>query len=130
MKLLRGDRQLEVQIASVEQPHDIDRLIDLANPTTDSIPALGIIGIGTNRRVEELLGPLRLPLGVAVAAVIPTTSGVTTGLQPSDVIHAVNGDLVNSFAEFRSRLELLKPGDPIALLIERGGRVMYLAFNL
>jgi serine protease Do len=129
VKILRGDQELEVDVTSVEQSHGVDRLIDLADPANDSIPALGVIGVGTNKRVEEVLGSLRLPLGVAVAARIPTPSGIETGLQPSDVIHAVNGNFIQSVAELRSTLERIKPGDPVALLIERAGQVQYLAFN-
>ena len=129
LKILRGDQELAVEITSVEQSHGADRLIDLANPASDSIPALGIIGVTTNKRVEEILGPLRLPLGVAVAVRIPTPSGTETRLQPSDVIHAVNGDFVQSVAELRSAVERIKPGDPLALLIERAGQIQYLAFT-
>ena len=130
LKILRGDQELAVEVTSVEQAHGIDRLIDLADPTRDSIPALGIIGVSTSKRVEEILGPLRLPLGVAVAARIPTPSGTETRLQPSDVIHAINGDFVKSVAELRSALEQIKPGEAVALLIERAGQIQYLAFNL
>jgi serine protease Do len=129
IKVLRGDLEMVVETTSIEQPHGIDRLIDLANPATDSIPELGVIGVGTSKRVEEILGPLRLPLGVAVAGLIPSRSGTFHGLQASDVIHAVNGDLVNSLANLRSSLERIKPGDPVALLIERAGQMQYLAFN-
>lgn len=114
----------------MEQPDNVDRLIDLANADQDSIPSLGIVGVTTSKQIEEIIGPLRLPLGIAVAARIPTTSGIETGLQPSDVIHAVNDTFVKSVAEFRSALAQLKPGDPVALLIERGGQIQYVAFNL
>jgi serine protease Do len=129
LKLLRGDQELTVEVTSVEQTHGIDRLLDLANPASDTLSALGIIGVATNQQVEAILGPLRLPLGVAVAARIPTPSGTETRLQPSDVIHAINGDFVKSVAELRSALERIKPGDPVALLIERAGQIQYLAFD-
>ena len=129
LKLLRGAQELMVEVTSVEQTHGIDRLLDLANPDRDSLPTLGIIGVTTNQQVEAILGPLRLPLGVVVAARIPTPTGTETRLQPSDVIHAVNGDFVKSVAELRSALERIKPGDPVALLIERAGQIQYLAFT-
>lgn len=129
MKLLRDGQAFEVDVTSVEEPRAIDRLVDLANPETDSLPALGIVGLTTSKKVEANLGALRLPLGVAVAARIPTQSGLESGLQPSDVIHAINGTFVNSVPELRSSLERLKPGEPTALLIERAGRLQYLAFS-
>jgi serine protease Do len=130
VRVVRGDQELTVDVTSIEESHGVDRLIDLADPSHDSIPALGVIGVNTNNDVKEILGSLRLPLGVAVAARIPTESGIETGLQPSDVIHAVNGDFVKSVDELRSALGQFKPGDPVALLIEREGQLQYLAFNL
>jgi serine protease Do len=130
IKLLRDSREFSVDITSVEESHGVDRLIDLADPTKDSVPALGIVGVSSDKRVEQVIGPLRLPLGVAVAARIPASSGIESGLQPSDVIHAINGDFVNSVAELQSALARIKPGDPIAILIERGGVVQYLALTL
>jgi S1-C subfamily serine protease len=91
---------------------------------------LGIVGVTTSKQVEQILGPLRLPLGVAVAVRTATASGVETGLQTSDVIHSVNGNFVKSVAELRSAVQSIKPEDAVALLIERGGQLQYLAFTL
>ena len=108
---------------------DSDRglIVDPGDEADRILQAVRDLGI---QQVEAILGPLRLPLGVAVAARIPTPSGTETRLQPSDVIHAINGDFVKSVAELRSALERIKPGDPVALLIERAGQIQYLAFNL
>ncbi len=130
LKLLRGDQEMTMQLTTVEQPHLVDQLTDLANAADDSIPALGIVGVTTSKQVEQILGPLRLPLGVAVAIRTATASGVETGLQTSDVIHSVNGNFVRSVAELRSAVQSIKPDDPVALLIERGGQLQYLTFTL
>jgi S1-C subfamily serine protease len=55
---------------------------------------------------------------------------IDTGLQAGDVIHEINGNFVISVEALRSAVEHLKPGDPVALLIERGGKLQYVAFEM
>ena len=50
--------------------------------------------------------------------------------QPGDVIYALNKELVGSVEALRSALGKLKPGDPVVLLVERGGDLQYLAAEL
>ena len=56
--------------------------------------------------------------------------GVATGLQVGDVIHEINGSVVSSVDELRSTIGKMKPGDPVALFIERDGKLLYLAFEM
>jgi S1-C subfamily serine protease len=56
--------------------------------------------------------------------------GTPAGLQVNDVIHEVNGSVVSSVEALRSALGALKRGDPVALFIERDGKLQYLAFEL
>jgi S1-C subfamily serine protease len=76
------------------------------------------------------LPDLRIPSGVIVAA---KTSGAGAGevpLQTGDVIHGLNGTTLTSMADLRSGLAKLMPGDAVALLIERYGQIIYVAFVL
>jgi len=52
------------------------------------------------------------------------------GLQPGDVIHAINRDRVESVEGLRQAILATKPGEPIVLQVERQGRLSYLAFEL
>jgi S1-C subfamily serine protease len=47
-----------------------------------------------------------------------------------DVIHAINGTPVESMAGLRSTLDRLKTNSPVVLQIERGGHLMFVAFQL
>ena len=50
------------------------------------------------------------------------------GLQPGDVIHAVNGQWISDLPALRRAVDSAKPGAPVVLQLERRGVLMYLAF--
>jgi S1-C subfamily serine protease len=52
------------------------------------------------------------------------------GLQPGDVIHAVNGQWISDLPALRAAIDAVKPGAPVVLQLERRGVLMYLAFAI
>ncbi len=130
IRILRGVQELSFELVTVEQPHPADRLTDLSDPVKNLIPALGVIGVMVDKRIEGIVGELRFPTGVIVTARVQTPSAAATGLQTSDVLHAVNGTFVSNVDNLQRVLESLKPGDPVALLIERAGQFSYLSFEM
>jgi S1-C subfamily serine protease len=73
---------------------------------------------------------LRGPYGVMVAALSVSSLRTPTGLQAGDVIHEVNGAAVLSIEALRAAIAKMKPGDPVALFIERQGHLLYIAFEM
>jgi len=65
-----------------------------------------------------------------VAARSTDSVGVASGLEVGDVIHEVNGAVVSSVDELRSAIGKMKRGDPVALFIEREGKLLYIAFEM
>ena len=130
MQVLRGNQQLAFQLVPVQEPHQADRLEEFADPAEALIPVLGVLGVTVDKRIRAIAGDLRLPSGVIVAARAQNPGGLDTGLQVSDVIYTVNGDFVVTVDELKAALARLKPGDPVALLIERSGQLQYLAFDM
>ena len=130
IRILRGTQEMSFDVVPVAEPHKADRLEEFADPAEALIPSLGILGVTVDERIREIAGELRLPSGVIVAARSPNHSGVDTGLQVSDVIYAVNGDFVISVDALKSAIGRLRPGDPVALLIERSGQLQYVAFEI
>jgi len=51
-------------------------------------------------------------------------------LSAGDVIHAVNGTIVSTFHELDAAMTGLEPQSPVALQIERGGKLMFVTFSL
>jgi serine protease Do len=112
-----------------QQLSEIDDVASLVDPQKSLVQELGILGLDVSGKVADLIGELRVGSGVVVAA-LAAESGVDSGLQPGDVIHSLNGAPIRTLAELRTCLAALKPGDPVALHLERDGRLMYLAFEL
>ena len=123
--VLRGSERLGLDLVTVDQTDEADRLSDLVDASKDEIQPLGVLGVSVDRRVESIIGPLRLPTGVAVAARVQSNAPLNPGLQVGDVIHSVNGKFVYNVDELRSALADIKQGDPVALLIERRGQLQY-----
>jgi len=130
LELLRGRETLTLDVPTVEETHTTDQLADLIDPETSQIPQLGIVGIGIDKRTESMFPNLRGHYGVVVVARSALTLGAATGLQVNDVIHEINGTVVSSVEALRSALEKLKRGDPVALFIEREGKLQYLSFEM
>jgi serine protease Do len=130
LRVLRGRQVLSFDIVPVEETHQVDRLADLADPAHSVIPKLAILAVPIDQRTSALVGDLRRPSGVIVAALVEEPGGIDTGLQAGDVIHEINGGPVLNTDGLRSAVAAFKPGDPVALLIERNERLLYVAFQM
>ena len=53
-----------------------------------------------------------------------------TGLKAGDIIHAINGTKVETLEGLRTVVGRLKPGDSVALQIERDEILMFVSFEL
>lgn len=105
-------------------------MADLADPAKGLIPQLGILALAVNMQTEAIVDDLRWSSGVIVAARVESSDGVDTELQAGDVIHEINGNVVPNVEALRSAVRQLKSGDPVALLIEREGKLLYVAFQI
>ena len=127
--VLRGAEKLSFDVLVVELPHGFDRLADLVNPDKSLVSKLGIIGLDIDPKVAAMLPPLRLPGGIIVVA-RAADPGVDTSLTAGDVIHAINGAPVETMETFRAGLDQMKANSPVVLQIERGGKLMFISFQL
>jgi serine protease Do len=130
VRVLRGTEELSFDIVPTEAPHPVDRLVDLADPAKGVIPKLGILGITVDKRTTAIIGDLRRDSGVIVAARVQDPTANSTGLEAGDVIHAINGNPVLGVEALRAAVAEIKPGSPVALLIERDGKLLYEAFEM
>jgi S1-C subfamily serine protease len=91
---------------------------------------LGIVGLDLTKPVLQLMPDLRRPEGVIVAAKQASVPYSGPPLDTGDVIYSVNHHLVNNVSELRQVLGGMKAGEPVVLLIERDGHLMYLPLEL
>jgi serine protease Do len=131
LEIVRGQSTITVPVAMAEREDPFDRLNDSVDPRPNLVPRLGVLGVDVDRRVAAMLPGLRMTSGIVV---VSTVAGAIDpregGLAPGDVIHAINGNSVQSLAELRASLELLEAGDAVVLQLERRGEYMYLAFTI
>jgi serine protease Do len=127
--VLRGSTMLTLNVAVKEETRNIDRVISLADPSKSVVPQLGIVGVEIDVNIAGMVPGLRHPSGIIVAAKA-LGSGAEVPLIPGDVIYQVNGQTVTNLNQLRSAVSALQTGAPVALQIQRGERVEYLAFTL
>ena len=130
LEVLRGSDRLQLDVQLIDRPHKHDSLIDLADPAKNLVRRLGILGIELNLDLAKTLPELRLPTGVIVVARTLGEGTAAIPLQTGDVIHGLNGIPVTTLAGLRDALSKLKPEDPVALLVERNGQLLYVPFLL
>src|SRR6202163_2327865 len=129
LEILRGSDRIKIDVGLAERPHKEDSLVDLADPVKNLVRPLDILGVELTLDLAHELPDLRIPTGVIVAA---RTLGTRTGeipLQTGDVIHGLNGTPITSLDGLRTALAALKPGDPVALQIERHEQIFYVSFT-
>jgi serine protease Do len=128
--VLRGKERVMLSISAPEATRPTDQLMDVADPAKDLVRKLGIVGVDVSAKLRGIISPLRIGKGVVVAARTLDATSVESGLQAGDVIHAVNRSEVDSVETLRILISAIKPGDPVAIQIERQGKLAYLAFDM
>jgi serine protease Do len=130
LDVLRGSDKLTLEVPVTEQPHEVDRLVDFANPEKNLVQKLGVLGVEIDKRVAALTPNLRDSTGVLVTAKAAGAGSPENSLTTGDVIHALNGVRVTSLEGLRSALDQIKPDGPVVLQIEREGKMMYLSLQM
>jgi serine protease Do len=129
LEILRGADHVRLEVPLVERPHKEDTFADIADPVKNLVRPLNILGVELTVELAQALPDLRIPTGVIVAA---RTLGTRTGeisLQTADVIHGINGTPVTTLEGLRSELAKIRPGEAVALQIERHGQIFYVSFT-
>jgi serine protease Do len=131
LRVQRGDTQLDVPVITEEESgKELDTLADSVDPVKNVVPKLGIIGLDINDTVRQVMPDLRRPTGVVVAARNASLPYNGSALMVGDVIYAFNRRVVTSVSELRNMLDSSKPGDDVVLLVERDGKLIYIALDL
>ena len=130
MEIQRGRERMSKTVAVVERKREPSQLEDLVNYDAALVRQLGVLAMTVDEKVTAILPDLRRLSGVAVAAVPAEYAGLNPGLQAGDVIYSLNNQRIASLDELRGALKEKKSGDPIALLVERYGQLIYVTAAL
>jgi serine protease Do len=128
--VLRGADRRSLAVTISERGADAAALRALLSPEGNLVGRLGLLGLDLDASVARLLPPLRGQAGVVVAAATGEGPAWAEEPQPGDVIYALNGRLVSSVAGLRDSVAAMKAGDPVVLLAERKGGLVYLSAEL
>ncbi len=123
-------KQVTLTINPVDSLPMVDSLSDLINPRRDLVPSLGIFVLDLNDLVAQALPGLRSKQGVVVAGVLSEEPATLANLELGDVVRSINGKALANTEELRRQLAAMKPGDPVALEVERQSVLLYVAFEI
>jgi serine protease Do len=127
--LLRGTERFTVRVPVIAREDDPARVAELVKSDRSLVPRLGILAVDVDDKISAMLPWLRKREGVLVVAWAADTPPVDTGLQPGDVIQALNRSSVSTIDAMSGMLAQLRPGDPVVLAVDRMGRNLFLAFE-
>jgi len=130
MDVLRDGEKKTLQIPVLEEPHRMDRLLDLGQTEKNLVPQLAILAISIDDQVRSMVPDLRINSGVVVVGRAADLFGPDIGLAQGDIIHLINNRPVDTVDNLRSALKQFKAGDSVTLQIERAGKLQFLAFEL
>ena len=120
-----GDR-----VAVMERGDDPREFASRLASETVAIPRLGVLAVDVDRDLAGRMPWLREPGGVLVAAWSVDAPASQSGLQPGDVIRALNDVAVADAASLGATVAAMGAGAPAVLTIERAGRRLLLAFEI
>jgi serine protease Do len=130
LEVLHDGQQKTINVPVLQERNPMDQMLDLANPESNLVEPLAILAIGIDERIRSAVSGLRKSSGVIVLGRAADLLGPDIGLTTGDVIHAINNRPVDTVENLRSALSQLKTGDSVALQIERGGKLQFVAFEL
>jgi serine protease Do len=130
LDILRGATAASLVVSVSERARDPESLRGLVSPEGNLVPRLGLLAIGLDETVAKMLPPTRGRSGVVVAAATGDGPAWAEPPEAGDVIYSVNRQPVGRVSELRDILSRLKVGDPLVLLVERRGGLVYLCAEI
>jgi serine protease Do len=128
--VLRGGDRLLFNVPPATPPDDFSHLSDVPADQQSLIPRLGVLVTELDARIAPLVHAEDLTGGVVVIGETEAQGSTLTGLAPGDVIRALNNAPVGSVSQLRAMVHNLKPGDAVALKVQQGRKMRYVAFEL
>jgi serine protease Do len=122
LKTLRNGSERELNVKLAEMPAETARLNSQEEGGSKALDGVEVTNL--NAEIAQQLGLPASTTGVVVAGVDPSSKMADSGLRRGDVIQEVNHKSVKNVSEFQSALK--KGGDEPLLLVNRGGRTLYI----
>jgi len=130
VEVLRGGQTMKFPVAVAEREGDPARFADLVTPERNVVPRLGVLALDIDARIAAMIGELRVPRGVLVAARSTDPPASDQSLEAGDIIVSLNGAPVTALADLRSVIGRMPPRAPVVFQDQRSGQLMFVAFEL
>mgnify|MGYP005810961457 CR=1 FL=1 len=130
LTILRGAQQIQVSVPLTEKLADPERLASLLTRGQTPLPQLGVLAVDLTSKLTDTMTSLRGETGVLVAGRTSEAPFMEGAFKAGDVIYSINRERVTSIADLKTLLARLKTGDPVAVQIERAGRLMFVALEM
>lgn len=128
LDVLRGRETLTLSVEVDERGDDPMRFAALVTREQHLVARLGVLAISLDDRLRQELGLAASDAGALVAA-RAGEEAVEYGIQPGDLIVAVNRTRVTSLEALRQAVTTLAPRAACALQVLRQGQYLFLAFE-
>jgi serine protease Do len=122
LKLLRNGNEREATIKLAEMPTETAKADKDTDGTEKALDGVEVTNLSS--RLSQQLGLPESTKGVVVSGIDPASKMSESGLQKGDVIQEVNHQPVSNVSEFQSAVR--KGGSDLLLLVNRGGRTLYI----
>lgn len=123
LELLRDGKKISKQVAVLERPKDPQRLATLLQGEPNRVPQLSLFAVDLDEKVTPMLSGTRKLSGAVVLL------AGTENFLPGDVIYEVNGQKVENLNGLKAIAASLKPGQAVAVQIERLGQLQFVTFR-
>ena len=130
VEVLRAGKVVKFPVAVAEREDDPTRFADMVTPERNIVPRLGVLALDIDERIASMLGELRMPTGVLVAAISGDAPTADHALGAGDVIVAFNGAPITTLADLRSAVGRLPTRTTVVLQVQREGQLMFIALEL
>jgi serine protease Do len=124
LSVLRQGKPLSVELALAEMPEETP-----AAPAPPAPRAHGAIGVTVTEVAEDMARVLQLDGRLVVTDLEPGGIAEKAGLEPGDVVLEVNGRAVRTVDDYFAVLKGAPPGEMMRMLVRRGGRSLWVAFE-
>jgi serine protease Do len=130
LQILRGSETFEKNVLVVARSNSPERFASLVNELQHLEARLSILALPIDRSTSGLVRGSRRSYGILVARLAMTTDGPSGDLLPGDIIYEINRQPVSTLEQLHAVMEKHKPGEPIALQVERAGRIRYIEMRM
>jgi serine protease Do len=130
VEVARRGQTLKFPVAVAERDDDPTRFADMVSADRNIVPRLGVLALDIDERIASMIGELRVPHGVLVAARSADSPTADQALEPGDVIVSVNGTLVKALADLRSIVGRMPARAAAVFQVQRFGQLMFVALEL